>query len=189
MILLALCLTPFLVYYSSGFLTFIMFFLFLLFEIILGVILIRRTYDFKNGKIISPLIYFVLPVIAICIGSLFLESYIYKLDWELRINERNNIVQSIKNGSIKLDGKHTTVRLSNFPPISNGGNEIIVTNESDNSLTVEFFIDRGFLDHYSSYIYTDNESKIEELNKRIELNLKYYHANERLSENWYRVSY
>ena len=68
----------------------------------------------------------------------------------------------------------------NIPPISNGGNEIAIYKTDKNNLTVEFYIDRGFLDHYSAFVYTNDKKKIQELEEG---------ANKKLDENWYIVSY
>ena len=187
---MALIQAPLMLYYNYGMLAIFTIPLFALIGLLLTITLLRRNFDFEKNKITSR--YFYIAIVSFLIGIatfFFTENYLTELDWKLRLSERNKIVHQIKNGELDLQKRISKIKLNNFPPISNGGNEILVTKENDQSIIVEFFIDRGFLDHYSSYIYTDNEAKKKELDNRIRLNLKYFHKNEKLSENWYRVSY
>ena len=58
----------------------------------------------------------------------------------------------------------------------------------DDKLTVEFFISRALPDHYSAFVYTNDNDKIRELDRRTNLN-KGWELNQKLDEHWYRVSY
>lgn len=133
--------------------------------------------------------------LTIGIGSLtffFGESLIEELDWQLRRNSREEIVELVKADNLTPNGTYNklifTLEDWNIPPISNGGNDIAIYRTGDNKFTVEFFINRGFLDHYSAFVYTNDAEKIQELDERIRLN-KDGHVNKKLDENWYRVSY
>ncbi|MCU7492344.1 MAG: hypothetical protein HF308_09975 [Ignavibacteria bacterium] len=127
-------------------------------------------------------------VIAVC--SLFAEVPIEYLDWHLRQATRNEIVQKVKNGTLKPNVSYNNVICSlsylYFPPISNGGNDIAIEYGKDKSVTVEFYISRGFLDHYSAFVYTEDLEKIKEFEDMIKRN---GHGNKKLENNWYRVSY
>ena len=134
-------------------------------------------------------------VLTIIIGSfsLFLnEEIIEKLDWKFRRDTREEIVELIKVGKLKPNVSHNNIICAlnnwNIPPISNGGNEIAIYKTDENNLTVEFYIDRGFLDHYSAFVYTNDKDKIKELDEKTTLN-KGLHVNKKLDDNWYRVSY
>jgi len=134
-------------------------------------------------------------ILTICIGSLSLffgEDIIEKLDWKFRRNSREEIVQLVKEGELKPNVTHNNIicTLENwkFPPISNGGNEIAIYKSDRGKLTVEFYINRGFLDHYSAFVYTDDSEKIKELEEHMSYK-KGLHINKQLDEHWYRVSY
>lgn len=132
---------------------------------------------------------------AIILGSLTLflgEDIIEKLDWQLRKGSRNEIIDLIKSDQLSPNVSHNNIICAldnwNFPPISNGGNEIAIYKHQDNTLTVEFYINRGFLDHYSAFVYTDNYETMQEFEERITLK-KGLHINKKLGNNWYRISY
>jgi len=129
------------------------------------------------------------------IGSLTLvfgESLIEKLDWSLRKKEREEIIELIKEGKIQPNGEYNNgiAKLTNwnFPPISNGGNEILIYQSSEGFLTVKFFINRGFLDHYSAFEYSEDKDEIKEIEERIAYSSG-LHNNKKIDKNWYRVSY
>lgn len=132
---------------------------------------------------------------TIVIGILdvfFGERLIETIDWKLRQNSRNEIVELVKNKEIEpsVFNSFSVYKLErwNFPPISNGGNEISIYRTNNNEVTVEFYINRGFLEHYSAFVYTDDPKKKLELEERTKYK-KGFHINKKLCNNWYRVSY
>lgn len=134
-------------------------------------------------------------VLTISIGSFTLffgEEIIEKLDWQFRRNSREEVINLIKAEKLKPNVTYNSIICTldnwNIPPISNGGNDIAIYKNDDNKLTVEFYINRGFLDHYSAFVYTNDKEKIKELEERTTLN-KGVHVNKKLDKNWYRVSY
>jgi hypothetical protein len=134
--------------------------------------------------------------LTILIGSLTLffgEDVIENLDWRLRRSSRDEIVNLVKEDKLRPNVAHNNIICTldnwNIPPISNGGNEIAIYKTNDNKVTVEFFINRGFLDHYSAFVFTEDPEKIQELEERTTTKKKGLHVNKKLSESWYRVSY
>ena len=183
-LLLALFQSPFLYYYTSGFLGIVIIACYLIFGFILSLTLLillvnsRKKYTIQICFVILS---FVLGLISLLLGDTIMEQ----IDWKLRLNSRNEIVDLVKNGTIVPNYSNTYIAtLDNwkFPPISNGGNDITINKINDSILTVEFFIERGFLDHYSVYVYTNDPNQI----KIIHNNSLYY---KKITENWYRVSY
>src|SRR5690554_1165640 len=181
-LIMAISQGPFFYYYTFGFFGFIIGAPYVLIGLILTIILIyplhknKKTSNFhKKGTTIAILI----GMISLFFGSTITE----KLDWKLRMNERKSIINKIADGDIK-DYK---AKMNNFPPISNGGNEIIVDKrENENNMTVTFYIDRGFVDHYSAYIYSTDSTTIRDLEEKIEhRNNK---TNKKLKDNWYRIA-
>ena len=117
---------------------------------------------------------------------------IEKLDWKFRRNSREEIVQLVKEGKLKPNVSYNDIICTldkwKFPPISNGGNEIAIHKSDSTAVTVEFFSNRGFLDHYSAFVYTNDPEWIDEFEKQISYK-KGFHINKQLDKHWYRVSY
>jgi len=189
---LAIIQTPLFYYYTQGLIAILVGVPF--FAISLG-ITITFLFDVLNKKNETTPFHKRAVFIMIAIGTssiIFGERVVENLDWKFRKDSRNEIVKLIKsdepvpdkpenNFICKLDDKY-------FPPISNGGNEIAICKTQNNKITVEFFINRGFLDHYSAFIYSDNPEKIRELEESL-ISKKGLHRNKKLDDNWYRVSY
>ena len=180
-IFLAIIQAPFFYYYTFGLFTFFVVIPYLLFSLTLTLILVyplikgKKTTKFhKYGTIFSMLI----GTTTLIFGS----NYIEKLDWNLRLKERELIIEKIINGEIK-DSK---LKMNNFPPISNGGNEILIDYKPDLSLTVTFFIDRGFINYYSAFIYTTDTAKIKTFDKKTKSERN--KTNKKMKENWYRIA-
>ena len=134
-------------------------------------------------------------ILTISIGSLSLlfgERMIEKLDWKFRRNSREEIVQLVKEGKLKPNVSYNDIICTldkwKFPPISNGGNEIAIHKSDSTAVTVEFFINSGFLNHYSAFVYTNDPEWIDDFEKQISYK-KGLHINKQLDKYWYRVSY
>ena len=184
--------SPLFYYNTFGLFSFLIVIPYLLIGSVLTILLIAvlRT---KNSKI--TMFQKTGIILTISIGGLTLffgENTVEKLDWHFRRNSRDEIIELIKAGQLKpnVSGNNIICTLDNWdvPPISNGGNEIAIYKTNDDNLTVLFYINRGFLDHYSAFVYTNDKKKIQELEKRTTLK-KGAHINKKLDVNWYRVSY
>ncbi len=178
---LAILQAPFFYYFTFGLLSLFVIALYLLISLTLTVIVIIPLVKREKNSNFSK--YGV--VIAILIGSVSLffgSSFIERLDWELRQKERNLIIEKALNGEIN-SYKH---KMNCFPPISNGGNEVIIDNIPEGTITVKFYIDRGFIDHYSAFIYTTDTSRIKIFEARTKSD--HHKTNRKLKENWYRIS-
>ncbi len=181
LICLAILQAPFFYYYTFGLFSIVIVFPYLIIALILTLYLLVPwiqnkgiTKFHKIGVSISIII----GISSLIFGSGLIE----KLDWNLRLKERERIVEKAINGEFE-DYK---VKLNHFPPISNGGNEIFVDDKPSGSITVTFFIDRGFIDHYSAFIYTTDTAKIRIYDARTKLD--HPKTNKKLSENWYRIA-
>jgi hypothetical protein len=96
------------------------------------------------------------------------------------------MIEDIKTGKLKAtDGR---IQTCYFPPISNGGNEVFVSQSPSGQVTVTFYINRGFLDHYSAFVYTTQPEEMESLEEQT-TRRKGNHVNKKLSDNWFRVSF
>ena len=190
---MAIIQAPLFYYYTFGLFAFFIVIPYLIIGLGLTVWLLTVVSKSKNSEITR---FQKLGVIlTICIGCFtlfFSEEIIEKLDWQFRRDSREEIVELIKADKLKPNVTHNNIICTlenwNIPPISNGGNEIAIYKTDKNKLTVEFYINRGFLDHYSAFVYTNDKDKIKELEERTTLN-KGLHVNKKLDENWYRVSY
>ncbi len=121
--------------------------------------------------------------IALGIATLFSEHVVENLDWTLRRVARAQIVEQVKSG--RFEGGHLYGWY--FPPISNGHNNIPVERPTAKTVSVEFLINSGFLDHYSAFLYTNDPEKIKDIEERIISGERKGFA--KLDTNWYRVNY
>lgn len=178
---LAIAQAPFFYYYTFGPFTFFVVIPYLFISLLLTGIILSQL--IRRKKVSNFQKYGVIMAVIIGTTSLIFGSeLIEKLDWELRLKERNSIVEKILNGEIK-DSK---LMMNSFPPISNGGNEIFIDYKPEGSITVTFYIDRGFIDNYSAFIFTNDDSKIKEFDARTKSD--WNKTNKKLDSNWYRIS-
>lgn len=117
------------------------------------------------------------------------NGLIEKADWNILKGKRTEIVQKIKSGELKANGKYNNGICElpfEFPIVSNGGNAVwIIRGKEKNSLTVRFWVFRNFFDSPQTlFIYTDDQENIKRFEKKITKEPK---TNWKLDENWYRI--
>lgn len=177
--------SPLIYYYTSGLLGIIIAMFYILFGFASSITLLILVIHSKSTNRIQINILIITMFIGIS-TLFFFDKAMENIDWNLRKSSREEIVTLVKAGEIVPNVSHNNIIATldgwNFPPISNGGNEIAIYKSNDSIVTVEFFIDRGFLDHYSAFVYTNDSEQIKMFNN----NTKSY---KKLSENWYKVSY
>lgn len=175
---------PLIYYYTSGLTS-----LFFIPYILIGAALtFGLTFVLMKKKLITGIQKAGL-ISTIVIGSLSLffgHILIEKIDWNLRKSTRNKIVALVKTNQLQPNSSYykniCKLKRWNIPPISNGGNEIVIYKTEDGKFTIRFYIDRGFLDHYSAFTYTDNPADI----KMFKEKTKTY---KKIDTNWYRESF
>jgi len=189
LLVIALLQGPYIYYYADGLFGFIIVIPYILIGFALSFFLLMSL---KHKQ--TNITYHYLGLISgtlIGIASLFSEDLIENLDWELRLSERNRIVELVKQGKLKPTVTYNNIicKLPGdpFPPISVGGNEIAIYKGKLNTVTVEFYINRGLLDHYSAFVFTNDSQEISRINK--EIRARQSPMFRQLKENWYRVSY
>ena len=193
LLILVIIQAPIFYYYTFGLFSFFVVTPYLIFGICLTIWLLTAV--IKNNKSQMTNFHKIGVILVIIIGTLSLsfgENLIENLDWKFRRSSREEIVQLVKINKLKPNVTHNNIICKlhnwNYPPISNGGNEIAIYRADSSNITIEFFINRGFLDHYSAFVYTNDVNKIEEIEEHIK-HKKGLHVNEKLDKNWYRVSY
>lgn len=183
-LLMAIFQAPLIYYYTSGLTS-----LFFIPYILIGAALtFGLTFVLMKKKLITGIQKAGL-ISTIVIGSLSLffgHILIEKIDWNLRKSTRNKIVALVKTNQLQPNSSYykniCKLKRWNIPPISNGGNEIVIYKTEDGKFTIRFYIDRGFLDHYSAFTYTDNPADI----KMFKEKTKTY---KKIDTNWYRESF
>ncbi|MEO6851569.1 MAG: hypothetical protein ABI203_00920 [Mucilaginibacter sp.] len=185
-LLLALSQGPFLFYYTHGFFK-------LIFLPLIGIVGLGLTVYLFLGvwrhHSTNTIYHITGLILAFVIGFFTIRTDTLEyLDWKLRQADRDKIVEEVKEGVLVPDDNGTYHLASNtLLPISNGGNDIVI-NESENGATsVEFYIDRGVVDHYSALLYTDDKNEIAGLDRAIAAGSN--RAFKKFSDNWYRVGY
>ncbi|MCW3789449.1 hypothetical protein [Plebeiibacterium sediminum] len=181
LISLAIFQSPFFYYYTFGLFSIVIVFPYLIIALILTIYLLMPWIQNKGVTKFHKIGLSISIIIGIS-SLIFGSDLIEKLDWDLRLKERERIVEKAINGEFE-DYK---VKLNHFPPISNGGNEIFVDDKPSGSITVTFFIDRGFIDHYYAFIYTTDTTRIRTYDAKTKSD--HPKINKKLSENWYRIA-
>ncbi|MEK6482614.1 hypothetical protein WJR50_34120, partial [Catalinimonas sp. 4WD22] len=191
-LILAVLQAPLVYYYTFGMIALLIVPLYMLFGAILTIILLKRLFDGENKQKTKFEAVGSISALVVGISSIFLIGQIEKLDWHLRKSSRESIVEMVKRGELVPDNPYNNgvcpLKKWSFPPISNGGNDIVIYRGKNDVVTIKFYINRGFLDHYSAFVYTDDQSKIDELDERISWDTG-DDKNLKLEKNWYRVSY
>lgn len=172
-ILLSTLFSPIFFHYVYGpilglIITFIYILTSLIFTVILITPIIKKettTFFHKIGTLYSILV----GTFLFFYGNELIEL----IDWKYRKNERIAIVEKILNDNIKEEVYKSDL----FPPISNGGNEIIINQKENGAKEIIFFIDRGLLNHYSAYIYSSNSPEKSS-----------YKTFKIMSKNWYKIT-
>jgi hypothetical protein len=179
---------PFLYYYTTGFFKLFAMALFGLIGLSLTIRLLINVLKYRSNNTIYNVIGLML---AFIIGITTISGDIIEyLDWNLRKAERNQIVDDVKRGILKpnspLNNGICNLTDNYFPPISNGGNAILINENNNGIASIEFYIDRGFIDHYSAFVYTNDQQEMDHLDKG---KGTFVGSAKKLSDNWYRVSY
>jgi len=116
------------------------------------------------------------------------DKIIEKVDWVVFYSKRSDIVKQIKNGqlnpNVSWNGFICQLPFS-FPIVSNGGNDIGIYRDKENgSVTVEYYISRGFIDIPSTqFIYTNDSEEIRLIEEKIKIDPA---NNWRINTNWFR---
>lgn len=161
--------------------------------ILLIAFIIQLAKLIKERKLITKLRISKVVVFAVLfyltLYPLTVQKLMEKADWKLFYSKRMEIVEQVKQKDLMPNVEHNKWLCKlpyDFPVISNGGNEIgISQNEIDSSVTVTFFIFRNFFDATSYFfIYTNDNNKKKALEHLIEIDPEY---NWKINDNWYRT--
>ena len=138
----------------------------ILFYIAILILLLFEIIKNKNRFCVVLLIVFVIGFIFnVCFPFQKVKFFV---DFEFKFNNRNKVVNYIKNNDVKLDENGLMHLSSNYMNLSSGGNDIVVYKNGDNSLIVIFYIFRGLLSEGSKMlVYSDGVNEVKNINERI----------------------
>lgn len=181
LLILAFIQGPVLYYFASGFIKLIFLVPVACMGLWFSVLLTIRVIKYRSSNTPYHIIGLILSVI---IGAATLTGTgMEYFDFWLRFNERNTVVEGFKKGKIR------TIHLGNdLFPLSNGGNDVDIWKQNKDTVSIGFYIDRGFIDHASLFLYTNDPTQIKDFNDKIK-----YGSNDtvvtKMAQNWYRVGY
>lgn len=182
LLVMALIQGPYFYYHTSGFIKLILLLPFAAFGLVFSIYLFIRLIKYKNT---TSLYHIIGLSCAFIIGILTITNHTMEyLDFNLRKNEREDIIKKIKTNALKSEH----INGYTLFPISNDGNDINVAKSGDSIFSVEFYIDRGFIDHASVLLYTNDVDQIKDLESKI-VNKDRDTVVKKLTNNWYRVAY
>jgi len=180
---------PLFYYFTTGFFKMIFLVPFGLTGLILTVCLLVGVLKYQSSNTKYHILGLILAF-TVGIGTIRGDGVEY-LDFKFRMAERSKIVEDVKKGILKPNSPLNN-GICELPgrevfPISNGGNAIWVEENQAGITSIDFYIDRGFLDHYSAFLYTNNPTEMANLEKAI--TMKGNHVVKKIDRNWYRVAY
>jgi len=144
-------------------------------------LILKRNFK-NNGYNITVL------CVSFLVGVLTLRPDIIEyLDWKYRQDEREAIIDEIKESKLKPDNYGLAHVVQNtFLPISNGGNYILIRKKMNGLVSVEFYTDRTLIEHYSALLYTNDPDEIAIMDRSSEHNNRFAR---KYGENWYMVHF
>lgn len=139
---------------------------------------------FHTGPKWNPKPFFlnlIVGIVSITIYSFILNKKTFsKIDWKINKEKRVKIVELVKNGQLKNRKIPDSLQLSlNCSP-----NEFRIEKKTDSTVTILFYTDFGLLDHYSGFIYTNDQFDLKRLNGKVSDDENDY----KISENWFEIN-
>lgn len=159
----------FLHYLEFGFIEFILFDLYfslILFLIGWVILMSKLFYRRLSYSIVAD---FLIIGITYCVIHFAMNvKSLDSLDWKINYSKRKKIVRLIKEER-SFTSAQTTYQipfsLTLFPYFKS--NTVYVECQQDSIVTVTFFTDRGILDHYSAFIYSNDSAEIKRLDEKV----------------------
>ncbi len=172
---------------ASGLLGFFesIFFILLCFGITFYTVLNVFNNKKENKKRFIPLLLALTGTTIAC--SIFYVDHktFEEINWRMNYDTRKQIVKEILNNKTKTE-EFKLQQLHTWIPVSNGGNEIFVQN-SKAGITVKFWIDRGFLDTHSEFVFTNCPEELANIRHLLKVHPNNGHYR-KIEPNWYRLN-
>lgn len=171
-------------YAEFGFFEFILFDYFfgsILFVIGIAILLIQLFSRKLNITILAALSILAITFLVIHFG--INTKALDFADWKLNYSKREKIVQLIKEEGFNSSGRTYRIpsSLTLFPYIKS--NEVNVVKQQDTTITVEFYTDRGLMDHYTAFVYSNDSLELKHLTEKIGGN------NKKMAKGWFYVNH
>lgn len=155
----------------------------LLLFVLFVILLISVIKNIIKSRSIANIVSLIILIITVLLTLFFPYREIKtKLELELFENDRNKIIEMIKNNKISPDEYNNAKLPSNYKKLSTSG-EIHIYQNDDNGMVVGFWIFRGMMSGSTELIYSTGGEKLIRENESghpiVSIN--------RLKENWYYV--
>lgn len=162
-------------------------FIFLIIIIVHVSKIIKERWNIRKGQLGTLIL--ISTIFVLTIFHQIPDRLVEKMDWHIQLNNRIQIVEKVKRNEIIPNVTYNDWICElpyEFPVVSTCGNDIGIFKKSDlNTVTVRFFVKRGYISSPSTYfVYTNDQKTIERIDLMIAENPK---QNWILEENWYRV--
>lgn len=107
-------------------------------------------------------------------------------DWHINYTRRQKIVALAKAGKLINDGQSILYTIPDSLHLSPffKNQQVAMSQKENTAVTITFYTDRGLLDHYSAFIYTNNPEDITFFDDKV----KNGGNNYKLAPNWYQIS-
>lgn len=175
---------PLIYYFTSGFIKLLLLGIVAIAGFTLSVILIVKLIRKRSNNTIYHILGLCFSIVIGLSAVINFGSGMEYADFYLRLNERNAVVNDFKNGKLKR------VDLPGFYvlPVSNNGNDVEIWKNTHGIVTIGFYIDRGFIDHASFFVYTNDPVQVEKFDDeagKVQPDTSVV----KIKENWYRLGF
>ena len=182
LLILAFIQGPVLYYFADGFVRLIFLVPVACMGLWFSIILAIRVIKYRSTTTTYHIVGLILSVIIG--GTTLTGTGMEYLDFWLRLDDRNRVVEGFKSGKIQ------SLHLGNdFIPLSNdGNNDVDIWKNNKGVVSIGFFINRGFLGDTSLFLYTNDPAQLKDFNDKV----KYGNSDttvKQMAQNWYRVGY
>ena len=114
----------------------------------------------SSARLVNSIV--LICLLFVTLNTRITSGIIERIDIEIFMNKRNDIVKRIKQGELAPNVRDDDLICQlpfKSPRISDGGNQIIIkNNEAENTLTVKFWTNRPFFNHQPTYLIYSNDS-------------------------------
>ncbi|TKK64589.1 hypothetical protein FC093_22225 [Ilyomonas limi] len=107
-----------------------------------------------------------------------------RIDWNTNYKKRQKIVSLAKQNKLNnIGGYLYAIPDSLALSPSCKGKMISIEKQKDTLITITFYTDRGLIDHYSGFVYTNDPTDMENFEER----LKEGGNDTKMEKNWYFI--
>lgn len=170
---------------GEGFFEFVLFEFFIKYFIILLPVAFLLVKAFRKTLLKNIVLDFVFAGLTyVFVFFILTRDNMDRLDWRVNLGKRRAIVELAKQNKLQNDSGNIYLIPDSLSLFPFKDNRLTVEGTPGSTFTIKFYTDRGLLDHYSAFIYTNDPERLDELNHKA-INGGNDH---KMEEGWYFIN-